>query len=114
MQKQSFQIEFYAIEKTDAEDAAAMLIKYTALITVVSRYFQLFKVSGIKKIIRERAFHISNIYFLTSYPSGFIGELKWKDASTFKPTDFLQMVGAAIESIEELAVAEECNDNKFT
>ena len=104
MQKECFTVTFFAVEKSSSHEESASLIKYSAVVKVVSRSFELFSVSSIKRIREDCIIYSPGSCILTCYPSAEGNQKKWKDASSFQTNEFVQMIGAAIEEAEKKAI----------
>ena len=92
MLQHPFAIEFYY-----PGEAGESIKKYQAIITTLSRSFNLFKVTGIKKFHNNQMMELHECYHLTPHPLTEEKDDTWKDAVTRTTDDFLQAIGKAIE-----------------
>lgn len=98
MNQSQFTVEFYSPEKSSVHTNKLKLFKYSACISIISKSFQLFQVSGIKKIDKDSIENLPGEYYVTSYPYNKAEEQKWTDASTLKSNTFVNKLGAAIDN----------------
>jgi hypothetical protein len=98
MRTKPFIIQFETNEICTKDFNCSVAYKYEALITTLSKGFNLFKVSGIKRITNEGIVHLAAEYYLTSYPLPNKKDNSWKDPLTFCSNSFLQAVGISIEN----------------
>lgn len=96
MLQHPFAIEFHYTEETNTY-VAGTSTKYQAVITTLSKSFQLFKVTGIRKITCNGITEIEACYHLTPHPISEEKNESWKDALTRSSDSFLQAIGKAIE-----------------
>ena len=98
MQNRNFGIEFFCQEDVANYTGNAANTRYRALVTVISKNFQLFKVTRLQRIDDDSITDLSENYVLTSYPYDKNIDPKWKDAATFTSNSFFETLGAAIDS----------------
>jgi hypothetical protein len=93
-----FKIEFYGKDISNGKIKSRKVFKYSACITTISKNFQLFEVSDIKRIDKDKVSNVPVVYMVTSYPYTKDEDQKWKDALTFESNAFLTEMGIAIEN----------------
>src|SRR4051812_10403010 len=98
MQYQSFKVEFFSQQNFEEQKKHTKLYKYRAHITLLSKNFSLFKVTEIQRIEEDDIIDLSANFVVTSYPFESNKESKWKDALTFRPSQFFELLGGAIEA----------------
>lgn len=99
MTQSSFAIQFrFAKYRAKGNELIKRHYVYQANINTLSRSFNLFEVSGIKRVTKTRTIRLPGAYYLTSYPLCYAGSETWKDALTTNADEFLQAIGDAIES----------------
>jgi hypothetical protein len=93
-----FTIIFYCREKCNKIPNRTRVFKYSACINLISRNFELFEVSKVVKIDKDKVFMLAEDFLVTSYPYNKLDAEKWKDASTLQSNAFVRKLGAAIEN----------------
>jgi hypothetical protein len=96
--KYPFRIQFYYKDISNGKIRSRKVFKYSASIKTISQNFQLFEVSDIKRIDKDKTYNLPATYMVTSYQFKKEEDQKWKDALTFESNDFLKELGLAIEN----------------
>jgi len=92
-----FVIEFATDEINSQIKESLENCKYEAVITTLSKSFQLFKVTRIRRITQDGTVRLRGSYHLTSYPMNNIKNT-WKDPISLSSNHFLQRIGDTIET----------------
>lgn len=96
MKYNDFNIEFVT-DQMQSKHARGEECKYEAIITVLSKGFQLFKVSNIRRASEGGVITLSGSYYLTSYPIRNDRDSRWIDPVTLQTNSFLNVVGGMID-----------------
>ncbi len=97
MRNTAFTIEFETNKIHNKNLKSEEAYKYQAVINTLSKSFNLFKVSRIRRITAEGEITLSASYYLTSHPLHNKKDDTWKDPITLRSNEFLQVLGNTIE-----------------